>query len=80
VWNRKESRIEAYLESTIPQRVFIAALDMDVSLAPGERIHTEISYKYTDEMIRAILQESGFKLEYSWRDRQKWFGVHLARA
>ena len=52
---------------------------MDVSFAPGERIHTENSYKYTDEMIESILRESGFQLEQSWRDRQKWFGVHLAR-
>ena len=45
----------------------------------GERIHTENSYKYTDEMIESILRESGFTLEHTWCDRKKWFGVHLAR-
>ena len=49
LWNRRLSRIEAYLESTIAQSVFIPALDMDLSFAPGERIHTENSYKYTDD-------------------------------
>jgi L-histidine Nalpha-methyltransferase len=79
MWNRKLSRIEAYLESATAQTVFIPALDMDLSFAPGERIHTENSYKYTDDMIESILRESGFRLEHTWCDRKKWFGVHLAR-
>jgi dimethylhistidine N-methyltransferase len=79
LWNRRQSRIEAYLESTRSQTVFIPALEMDLLLAPGERIHTEISYKYTDDMIESILRESGFRLEHTWCDRKKWFGVHLAR-
>ena len=79
MWNRRLSRIEAYLESTTSQTVFIPALDLDLLFAPGERIHTENSYKYTDDMIESILRESGFTLEHTWCDRKKWFGVHLAR-
>jgi L-histidine N-alpha-methyltransferase len=79
LWNRSCSRMEMHLESTIAQPVFIPALDLDITFAKGERIHTENSYKYTPEMIKSILRESGFKLEQSWHDRQKWFGVHLAR-
>lgn len=79
LWNRRCSRMEMHLESTIAQAVFIPALDLDLSFAKGERIHTENSYKYTPGMIESILRESGFKLEQSWHDRQKWFGVHLAR-
>ena len=79
MWNRRLSRIEAYLESTTAQNVFIPALDLDLSFAPGERIHTENSYKYTDDMIEQILRDSGFTLEHTWCDRKKWFGVHLAR-
>ena len=59
--------------------VFIPALDLDLSFAPGERIHTENSYKYTDDMIESILRDGGFTLEHTWCDRKKWFGVHLAR-
>lgn len=79
MWNRRLSRIEAYLESTTVQNVFIPALDLDLSFAPGERIHTENSYEYTDDMIESILRDSGFTLEHTWCDRKKWFGVHLAR-
>lgn len=79
VWNRRCSRMEIYLESTTAQTAFLPALDLDVSFQPGERIHTENSYKYTQAMIESILRESGFALEHSWSDRQQWFGVHLAR-
>src|SRR5271165_3094331 len=79
LWNRRQSRMEIYLESTAAQTVFIPALDMDLYFEPGERIHTENSYKYTDEMIESLLRKSGFKLEQSWCDRKRWFGVHLAR-
>jgi dimethylhistidine N-methyltransferase len=79
LWNKRHSRMEMYLESGRQQSVFLPLLDMDVSFAAGERIHTENSYKYTTEMLQMILRESGFRLEQSWHDRRMWFGVHLAR-
>ncbi len=79
LWNRRCSRMEIYLESMAAQTAFLPALDLDVKFEAGERIHTENSYKYTDEMIESILRESGFTLEHTWCDRKKWFGVHLAR-
>ncbi len=79
LWNKQCSRMEMHLESVSAQQAFLPALDMDVSFAASERIHTENSYKYTHEMVETILRDGGFKLELSWHDRQKWFGVHLAR-
>jgi dimethylhistidine N-methyltransferase len=79
IWNKPCSRMEMHLESVCAQQAFLPMLDMDVTFAAGERIHTENSYKYTMEMVETILRESGFKLETTWQDRQKWFGVHLAR-
>ena len=79
LWNRRCSRMEIYLESTVRQSAFLGAIDLDVRFEPGERIHTENSYKYTDEMIATILGESGFTLEKIWTDPKRWFGVHLAR-
>ena len=79
LWNRRCSRMEIYLESTMAQTVFIAASTWMCTFGAGERIHTENSYKYTDEMIDSILRESGFTLERTWCDPKSWFGVHLAR-
>ena len=79
LWNKHCSRMEIYLESERAQQVFLPVMDLDIEFIPGERIHTENSYKYTMGMIEALLRESGFMLEQTWQDRQNWFGVHLAR-
>src|SRR5258708_1154848 len=46
VFNEPMGRVEMYLDSPSPQRVRIEALDLEVSFAAGESIHTENSYKY----------------------------------
>jgi uncharacterized SAM-dependent methyltransferase len=79
-WNPRCSRIEMYLVSRRAQTVIIDALGMSVEFAAGERIHTENSYKYTQEMTRSMLRNGGFELEQTWMDRRQWFAVHLARA
>jgi L-histidine Nalpha-methyltransferase len=79
-WNSPRSRMEIYLESLRTQTVKLKGLNLVVRFAAGERIHTENSYKYTLEMVEQMLCVSGFKLEKSWFDRRKWFGLHLARA
>jgi dimethylhistidine N-methyltransferase len=79
-WNPLRSRMEIYLESVRTQIVNLTGLGLTVRFAADERIHTENSYKYTLQMVEQMLCVSGFKLEKSWFDRRKWFGLHLARA
>jgi dimethylhistidine N-methyltransferase len=79
-WNGNESRMEMYLESTRRQQAEISAIGIRVSLEPGERIHTENSYKYTAESVPALLEASGFRPERMWTDDRRWYAVHLARA
>ncbi len=79
VWNEKESRIEMHLESRIAQKVLIAALNMEVSFAQSETIHTECSYKYAPGQGEAMLKQSGFAQTESWTDERGWFNVCLAR-
>ncbi len=78
-WNPSRSRMEIYLESARAQVAFVRTLGVRVRLAAGERIHTENSYKYTLPMVEKMLCASGFRLEKTWYDRRKWFGLHLAR-
>jgi L-histidine Nalpha-methyltransferase len=79
-WHSSRSRMEIYLESAREQTVTLKMLGLTVKFAAGERIHTENSYKYTTRMVDEMLCVSGFKLEKTWFDRRKWFGLHLARA
>jgi dimethylhistidine N-methyltransferase len=46
----------------------------------GERIHTENSYKYTQEAFAALLQQTGFGNVQIWTDPQQWFMVCHALA
>ena len=80
LWNAAESRIEMHLESLAAQKVRIAGLDLDVTFAEGERIHTENSYKYAPGQAEAMLAAAGFTPESRWTDARGWFAVHLARA
>ena len=80
VWNEQASRVEMHLESLKPQRVRLRALDLQVTFAQGERIHTECSAKYDDARLDAILQKAGFVREHTYMDDQQLFGVHLCRA
>ena len=79
LWSPVQSRIEMHLESTCDQCVCIAAADLDVDFARGERIHTENSYKFTDKTIRILLRDAGFEVERTWTDERGWYSVTLAR-
>jgi L-histidine N-alpha-methyltransferase len=79
VWNRAQSRIEMHLESTRDQRVRIASAQLELHFAKSETIHTENSYKFTQEAIRSLLEDAGFDVEQSWTDDRGWYAVTLAR-
>jgi L-histidine Nalpha-methyltransferase len=71
--------MEIFLESTRPQKVTLRMPRLTIQFRAGERIHTENSHKYTLEMVERMLCVSGFNLEKTWFDSQKWFGLNLAR-
>lgn len=79
-WNEQHSRVEMHLESLHAQRVRLRAIDMDVRFHSGETIHTENSYKFTDERVVGLLTRAGFELQQQWSDARKWFTVYLAAA
>ena len=82
-WNAAESRMEMHLVSTCTQTVSLAAhaagCTMTVRFAPGETIHTENSYKFDAESLRALLLPS-FRPVRSFRDSEDRFAVTLAEA
>jgi dimethylhistidine N-methyltransferase len=80
VWNAAHSRIEMHLESLAPQRVCLSELDLCVDFNPGERIHTENSYKYRPGQAEAMLSAAGFASVATWNDPCGWFAVCLGRA
>jgi len=73
-YNEEKYRIEMHLVSEQDQVVSLG--DTDITLARGETIHTENSYKYTPERFRDITRRAGFEICSSWTDNQQLFGVH----
>jgi L-histidine Nalpha-methyltransferase len=74
-WNKQQSRIEMHLRSLQVQSVSIPRIrchDNDRSLCvrfvTGETIHTENSYKYTDEALQHLLSDGGFRVRRQFAD------------
>lgn len=80
VWNAEQSRIEMHLVSTQPQVVTVPDAGLRVTFAAGETVHTENSYKFTDQSIQTLLEAAGFAVVRTWHDERKWFAVTLAAA
>ena len=78
LWNSIESRIEMHLESALEQDVSIEDAGLDLHFMPRETIHTENSYKFTDEGIRSLLGEAGFEIRGAWKDSRDWYTLTLA--
>ncbi len=75
LWNDAEGRIEMHLESRVDQTVRIEKLDLDVSFAEGERIHTENSYKYDDAQIEELARAAGLSMRRTFTDEQSLFST-----
>jgi dimethylhistidine N-methyltransferase len=80
VWNPADRRIEMHLESRVEQMVTIAAADLRVEFARGERIWTESSYKYTPEEIQGMGIDTGFETHRQWFDDRDRFALTLLAA
>lgn len=78
LWNSIESRIEMHLESTQEQDVSIEHADPDLHFMARETVHTENSYKFTDQGIRSLLKEVGFEIRGVWKDSRGWYTLTLA--
>jgi dimethylhistidine N-methyltransferase len=79
IWNPLFHRVEMHLESMANQTVSLPALDLEVNFQPGERLHTESSYKYHLPLIKRLFQASGWEPCRQWRDPGDWFSISLAR-
>ncbi|HEX4760363.1 MAG TPA: L-histidine N(alpha)-methyltransferase [Thermoleophilaceae bacterium] len=75
-WNETDSWIEMRLRAHGPQEVRIEAADLDLELADGEEIRTEISTKFTEERLEEELAGAGMAVEEFFTDGM--FGLTVA--
>ncbi len=72
-YNERESRVEMHLRSRYKQTVQLAG--EAVHFEADETIHTESSYKYTDERFAELAVAGGFRLLETWKDAESLFSV-----
>lgn len=80
VWDSENEWIEMRLRARAAMQVRVPGAGLDVRLAAGEDIRTEISAKFRPGGVDAELAAAGFSRERWWTDEDGRFGVSLARA
>ncbi len=74
-FNKSKSRIEMHLISNINQSVDI--LNETIYFKKGESIHTENSYKYSQDVFEDLISKSGFVKKSLFTDSNNFFAVYL---
>ena len=69
--------MESWLVSRRRQTVTVAGARFDFE--EGERLHTEISWKYTEAQIAGLAREAGFEEVARFHDGRRWFEDALWR-
>jgi dimethylhistidine N-methyltransferase len=77
VYEEAGGRVEIYIESRRAQVVRLPRLDLEISFAAGERVHTENSHKYSPEELDALAAETGFACTRRWTDEAGRFSSNL---
>jgi L-histidine Nalpha-methyltransferase len=78
-WAPDERWIEMRLRATEAMTVRLSAIDMTVDFAAGEEMRTEISAKFTPELVRSELAATGFEVTGRWSDPAGDYLLTLAR-
>ncbi len=76
-YNPESGTAKSYLVSKKEQLVNIKALDLTVHFEPWETIHTEISQKYDDKVIKWLADESGLEVTEFFTDEDNFYRNYL---
>jgi dimethylhistidine N-methyltransferase len=77
-YNAPQQRIEMHLVSRRRQKIALGGESYEID--EGETLHTENSYKFTIEGLRALATRAGFRPGPVWTDKDKLFSVHWLNA
>jgi len=76
-YNSALGRIEMHLVSVKPQQITVG--NETFAFAEGDSIHTENSYKYTEEGFARLASDAGWAVEQVWTDARNYFSVQYLR-
>jgi L-histidine N-alpha-methyltransferase len=76
-YSEEDGIASSFLVSTTEQKVSLNGAGKMFHFAKGEKIHTEISRKYNDEIINRILKNTDFKIENKFTDCKNYFANYI---
>lgn len=76
-YDPSEGIARSYLQSKCDQTVHIKALNQTVEFKKGEKLQTEMSRKYNNEILNDIINGSGLKIVSRITDNQNLFADYL---
>ena len=76
-YDENEGVANSFIESTAKQIVEIKALGKSFNFEKGEKIHTEISRKYNDELIHKIIKKTDFTMKSKIMDSAAYFADYI---
>jgi L-histidine Nalpha-methyltransferase len=78
-YNIHKHRIEMHLESKVDQEVRVGAIKKTFHFKKGETIHTENSYKYSQNNLNELVKNAGLEMIQSFTDRKKQYTLILLK-
>lgn len=76
-YHESEGIAKSFLKSTKKQVVEIKSIGEQFLFEENERIHTEISRKYNDSILKKIIDQSPLSVQHCFTDHKSWFGDYI---
>jgi len=76
-YSKEEGIAKSFLTSLRKQAVYIAALDKTFEFEAGEKIATEVSRKYNDEIIKQLIKNTDFTVLKKLTDEKAYFANYI---
>lgn len=78
-YNNRKRRIEMHLQSKMDQQVRIGAIGKIFHFKKGETIHTENSYKYSQNRLKEVLRNTGLGVIMNFTDPKKQYSLLMLK-
>ncbi len=78
-YSEKTGITKSFIKSDIAQSVTISCLNKTFHFAKDELIHTEISRKYNDAILKQVLSKTNLSLIHKFTDQKKYFTDFLIK-
>lgn len=76
-YDENEGIAKSFLQSRIDHDVEIKALNRTFHFAKKEKIHTEISRKYDDQILKTLINQISFEISAKFLDSKKYFADYI---